>query len=246
MNVTLPSPLCFGDNNILSASFSLQSMPHTLFKFDWNIEVRVWKRWPGVQCCSFEGKPRWEPAFVGFPVSLENSSQQILRRQPKYKWLEKTLKYRMHKMNIRKIKRSKSSRCRLVFFVYVCGLSHRHLGLPKPLEIYFQVTFYLSWYLCVWIRLILYSCLSFKTPPLPLRLTTFPISRKTESFQLFNEWMMVFNEAFLTSHFSWRLAFDCQKYKGRQTDLEDFNQQREHHGIAKWWINFIYMVNLYF
>ena len=137
MNVTLPSPFCFGYNNILSASFSLQSMPHILFKFDWSIEVRVWKRWPGVQCWSFEGKPWWAPAFVGFPVSLESSNQQILRRQPKYKWLEKTLKYRMHKMNIRKIKRSKSStprqpKCRLVVFVYVCGLSHGHLGLPKP------------------------------------------------------------------------------------------------------------------
>ena len=42
-------------------------------------------------CWSFEGKPRWAPAFVGFPVSLESSSQQILRRQPKYKWAEKKL-----------------------------------------------------------------------------------------------------------------------------------------------------------
>ena len=162
-----------------------------------------------------------------------------------------TLKYRMHKMNIRKIKRSKSStprqpKCRLVVFVYVCGLSHRHLGLPKPLEIYFQVTFYLSWYLCVWIRLILYLCHSFKPPSPPLRLTTFPFSRKTESSQLFNEWMMVFDEAFLTSHSSWRLAFDCQKYMGRQADFEDFNQQREHRGITKWWIYSIYIVNLYF
>ena len=246
MNVTLPSPFCSGDNNILSASFSLQSMPHTLFKFDWNIEVRVWKRCRVFSVDPLKENPGERRPLSDFQSALKAAASKFCAGNPSTNGWKKTLKYRMHKMNIRKIKRSKSSRCRLVFFVYVCGLSHRHLGLPKPLEIYFQVTFYLSWYLCVWIRLILYLCLSFKTPALPLRLTTFPFSRKTESSQLFNEWMMVFNEAFLTSHSSWRLAFDCQKYMGRQADFEDFNQQREHRGITKWWIYSIYIVNLYF
>ena len=137
MNVTLPSPFCSGDNNILSASFSLQSMPHTLFKFDWNIEVRVWKRCRVFSVDPLKENPSERRPLSDFQSTLKAAASKFCAGNPSTNGWKKTLKYRMHKMNIRKIKRSKSStprqpKCRLVVFVYVCGLSHGHLGLPKP------------------------------------------------------------------------------------------------------------------
>ena len=88
-----------------------------------------------------------------FQSALKAATSKFCAGNPSTNGWKKTLKYRMHKMNIRKIKRSKSStprqpKCRLVVFVYVCGLSHGHLGLPKYKNTFKSPFFFLDIFVC--------------------------------------------------------------------------------------------------